>query len=147
MATRPTRAMSAICAMPLTTVQKMIGAISIRIALMKASPSGCIWAPRSGFTAPSRMPAAIATMTWTHSSFHQARREPALLSAVRVVVVMIGPVGWPCAGAGDSALRGELEQPFGIADKQLLLDRRGRGVEWDQIDQITVIGHDLDVRM
>jgi hypothetical protein len=34
--------------MPCTTVQKMIGAISTRIALMKASPSGAIRAPVSG---------------------------------------------------------------------------------------------------
>src|SRR5262245_30882584 len=73
MATRPTRAMSAMCAMPCTTVQKMIGAISILIALMKASPSGCILAASSGCTIPSTMPATIAIKTWIQSSFHQAR--------------------------------------------------------------------------
>ena len=35
-------------AMPCTTVQKMIGAITILIAAMKASPSGFIWAPTDG---------------------------------------------------------------------------------------------------
>src|SRR4029077_3596540 len=38
----PTLAISAMLAMPCTTVQKMIGAIRTRIALMKASPSGSI---------------------------------------------------------------------------------------------------------
>ncbi len=44
-ATRPTFAMLAMLAMPCTTVQKMIGAMSTRIALMKASPSGSMRAP------------------------------------------------------------------------------------------------------
>ena len=35
-------------AMPVTTVQKMMGAIIILISLMKASPSGLICAPSSG---------------------------------------------------------------------------------------------------
>ena len=47
-ATRPTFAMLAMLEMPWTTVQKMIGAMSTRMALMKASPSGCMRAPRSG---------------------------------------------------------------------------------------------------
>ncbi len=64
--------MSAIRAMPCTTVQKMIGAISMRIALMKASPSGCMLVARSGLTTPSAMPSAIAIRTWTQSSLHQA---------------------------------------------------------------------------
>ena len=46
--TRPTFFMSSMLAMPCTTVQKMIGAISILISLMKTSPSGFIWAPSAG---------------------------------------------------------------------------------------------------
>ena len=86
MATRPTRAISAICAMPCTTVQKMIGAISIRIALMKASPRGCILAARSGWTIPSAMPIAMAISTCTHNSFHQAlvRRFSIARTVIRV---------------------------------------------------------------
>ena len=42
---RPTSFMAPICAMPTTTVVKMIGAISIRTSLMKPSPSGRIAAP------------------------------------------------------------------------------------------------------
>ena len=38
----PTFFMSSMPAMPVTTVQKMIGAIIILISLMKASPSGFI---------------------------------------------------------------------------------------------------------
>ena len=48
MPTRPTFFMSSMLAMPCTTVQKMIGAISILISLMNASPSGFICAPMSG---------------------------------------------------------------------------------------------------
>jgi hypothetical protein len=40
--------MSSMPAMPMTTVQKMIGAIIIFISLMKASPSGFIALPVSG---------------------------------------------------------------------------------------------------
>jgi hypothetical protein len=40
--------MLAMLEMPCTTVQKMIGAMSTRIALMKASPSGSICVPRAG---------------------------------------------------------------------------------------------------
>ncbi len=49
--------------MPVTTVQKMIGAISILISLMKASPSGCIFCARGGSSRPKASPMAIATST------------------------------------------------------------------------------------
>src|SRR5215217_2054662 len=44
----PTFFMSSMPAMPTTTVQKMIGAISILISLMKPSPSGFISVPMAG---------------------------------------------------------------------------------------------------
>jgi hypothetical protein len=44
----PTFFMSSMPAMPTTTVQKMIGAMSILMSLMKPSPSGFIFTPRSG---------------------------------------------------------------------------------------------------
>ncbi|MNE60913.1 hypothetical protein D3C80_1560900 [compost metagenome] len=44
----PTAFMSCMPAMPLTTVQKMIGAMAILISLTKPSPSGFIAAPVSG---------------------------------------------------------------------------------------------------
>ena len=45
---RPMRLRSCMPAMPLTTVQKMIGAISILINLMKVSPRGFICSPKLG---------------------------------------------------------------------------------------------------
>ncbi|MNK92574.1 hypothetical protein D3C87_1127020 [compost metagenome] len=64
--TRPTFFMSLMPAMPVTTVQKMIGPMIILISLMKASPSGFISTPVSGQTWPSRMPTAIANSTCTY---------------------------------------------------------------------------------
>src|SRR5579883_2979619 len=136
-ATRPTRAMSAICAMPWTTVQKMMGAISMRIALMKASPNGCIWAPRSGRMTPSRMPIAMAIRTCTHSSFHQAFER--CLSMTRVAISA------PTSAAAARSV--ELEQPRGIAHQDLLLQLRLRRKQRHQVDQVAVIRHHLDVGM
>ena len=53
------------CAMPTTTVEKTIGAISIFTSLMKPSPSGRIAAPFSGATNPRMMPAAMPISTCT----------------------------------------------------------------------------------
>ena len=50
---RPTSFIAPMCAMPTTTVEKMIGAISIFTSLMKPSPSGRMAAPCSGATNPS----------------------------------------------------------------------------------------------
>ncbi len=113
--------------MPCTTVQKMIGAISIRIALMKASPSGCILAPASGLTIPSAMPAAMAMSTWIQSSFHQARpRGLSIASAV---------IGRTRTGAP------------GLSTRIFLLEFRLRREQRDQVDEVAVIRHHLDVGM
>ena len=64
---RPTCFMSPIFAMPTTTVPKMIGAIIIRISLMKASPSGFIASPVCGQKCPSTTPMMMAVMTWKYS--------------------------------------------------------------------------------
>ena len=48
MPTRPTFFMSSMLAMPWTTVQKMIGAISILISLMNRSPSHFMLSPNCG---------------------------------------------------------------------------------------------------
>ncbi len=72
-ATRPTRVMSAMWAMPVTTVQKMIGAISMRMSSMNASPSRSLtatWLARSGAAMPSAMPSAMAISTHTQSCIH-----------------------------------------------------------------------------
>ena len=55
--------MRPICAMPTVIVVKMIGAISIRISLMKPSPSGRIAAPCSGQTTPTSTPSAMPAST------------------------------------------------------------------------------------
>ena len=66
--TRPTFFMSCMPAMPVTTVQKMIGPITILISLMKPSPSGFMSTAKSGEKWPSAMPMMIATITWTYST-------------------------------------------------------------------------------
>ena len=60
----PTDFMLSMPAMPVTTVQKMIGPIIIFTSLMKPSPSGFIFAPVSGKKCPSRTPIAMAIRTW-----------------------------------------------------------------------------------
>jgi hypothetical protein len=56
--------MSRIEAMPCTTVQKITGAIIMRMSAMKPSPSGFILAARPGQKCPSTTPIAIAIRTW-----------------------------------------------------------------------------------
>ena len=56
--------MSSMPAMPTTTVQKMIGVMTILMSLMKPSPSGFIAVPVSGKKWPSRTPMTMATITW-----------------------------------------------------------------------------------
>ena len=51
-------------AMPCTTVKKMIGAMTILISLMKASPSGFMASPSDGKKCPSSTPRTIAVKTW-----------------------------------------------------------------------------------
>jgi hypothetical protein len=60
---RPTSFMCPICAMPTVMVVKMIGAISIRISLMKPSPSGRIASPRDGQRMPTSTPSTIPAST------------------------------------------------------------------------------------
>jgi hypothetical protein len=50
--------------MPWTMVQKMIGAISILISAMKASPSHLSDLPHSGAYQPSSTPSTMAIRTW-----------------------------------------------------------------------------------
>ena len=63
--TRPTFFMSSMPAMPVTTVQKMTGAMIILISLMKPSPSGFISTASVGQKWPTRMPIAMAMRTCT----------------------------------------------------------------------------------
>ncbi len=49
--------------MPWTTVQKMIGAITMRIAAMNTSPNGFIAVAMPGAKCPSNAPITMATST------------------------------------------------------------------------------------
>ena len=62
---RPTFLASCICAMPDTTVQKMIGAITILISLMKPSPSALIQSlvASAGHSQPNSAPSTMAIKT------------------------------------------------------------------------------------
>src|SRR3989442_12421757 len=71
---RPTSFIAPMCAMPTTTVENTIGAISIFTSLMNPSPSGRMAAPRSGATNPRTIPAAMPIRTWTYRLF--SRRMP-----------------------------------------------------------------------
>ena len=53
--------------MPDTTVQKMIGAITILISLMKPSPSALIQSlvASAGHSQPNSAPSTMAIKTWT----------------------------------------------------------------------------------
>ncbi|MCY1382547.1 hypothetical protein D9M69_705780 [compost metagenome] len=64
-ATRPTFFRSLMAAMPVATVRKITGAMIIFTSLMKASPSGCICWPSSGFRAPRTIPTTMAKITCT----------------------------------------------------------------------------------
>src|SRR5712671_1917925 len=70
---RPTFFASWICAMPETTVQKMIGAITILISLIKPSPSALIQSlvAMAGWSQPNSAPITIAIRTWTYRTLYQ----------------------------------------------------------------------------
>ncbi len=67
MPTRPTLRALSMCAMPAVTVQKMIGAISILMSLMKPSPSAFTQSlpAMSGASQPRRNPKTMAVSTCT----------------------------------------------------------------------------------
>ena len=67
---RPTDFRSPTWAIPITTVQKMIGAISILISLMNASATGLRSAPNAGHSQPTAMPATMATSNWANSEVY-----------------------------------------------------------------------------
>jgi hypothetical protein len=62
-AIRPTLRMSLTPAMPCTTVTKMMGAIIMRMSLMKPSPSGFIAEPAPGASQPTTTPISVPTRT------------------------------------------------------------------------------------
>ena len=63
MPTRPSFFMSPMPAMPVTTVVKMMGAIIMRISLMKPSPKGFMFSASGGLKNPSATPSVMATRT------------------------------------------------------------------------------------
>src|SRR4051812_5544742 len=87
---RPTFLASWIWAMPDTTVQKMIGAITILISLMKPSPSALIQSlvARLGHSQPTSAPSTMAISTWTYSILYQGFAALTGSPAAMVVVVM-----------------------------------------------------------
>ena len=70
----PTSRSLAMPAIPVTTVQKMIGAISSLISLMKPSPSGLSCCAKCGQKIPSTMPSAMAISTCTYKERQMAPR-------------------------------------------------------------------------
>src|SRR4051812_15888911 len=88
-------------AMPITTVTKMTGAVTVLINCRKASASHLASVAGPGATRPNTMPAAIATRTQNHNCLRTAallslslqpgranvrRRETAVALVVLVVV-------------------------------------------------------------
>ena len=53
--------------MPITTVTKITGPVTVLISCMNASASQSAFLAASGATSPNMMPAAIATITQNHS--------------------------------------------------------------------------------
>ncbi|SHT91780.1 Uncharacterised protein [Mycobacteroides abscessus subsp. abscessus] len=85
--------------MPSTTVQKMIGAISILISLMKPSAKGRRSAPRPGHSQPMTTPATIATRSWTNSERYQGglfARRTISLAGTSIAVGMGATVTTAC---------------------------------------------------
>lgn len=66
--TRPSRFRSFIDAIPCTTVQNTIGAITIFTNFTNPSPSGFSFSPTPGMKCPSVIPTATAISTCTYSN-------------------------------------------------------------------------------
>src|SRR5579885_3504554 len=100
--------MSPMRAMPTTTVVKMIGVMIMRIALMKASPSGFMSAARGGSTTPSAPPITIAIRTWTYSLAYHGRFLASPAGAVPSSAVTASP---SCLGAAVPLRRASSRPP------------------------------------
>src|SRR5229473_363072 len=79
--------------MPDTTVQKMIGAITILISLMKPSPSALIQSlvASVGASQPTTTPSRIAISTCTYSILYQGLAAPARASVVIAAAMTFPP--------------------------------------------------------
>src|SRR6185369_17262212 len=118
-------------AMPTTTVENTIGAMSIRMALTNASPSGCRRSAVCGAKCQRSTPPIIPATTWTHSCAYQRR---------------------PVAGIGDRAtltatLMIEPEQPCRIVDEEQLAMLIVWCIQRNEVHQVAVVRHIGDVRV
>src|SRR6185369_3245607 len=88
---RPTFLASWMWAMPETTVQKMIGAITILISLMKPSPSALIQSlvATAGQSQPTMAPSTMAISTWTYRTLYHGLAAPGAAAGPAIVVVDI----------------------------------------------------------
>src|SRR6266496_6737485 len=68
---RPTDFTSPTAAIPVTTTQKISGAMIILISRMKPSPMGLSWAPKVGQRCPMRTPATTAMSSWKNREVYQ----------------------------------------------------------------------------
>src|SRR5262245_21759852 len=123
--------MSPMLAMPTTTVENTIGAMSIRIALMKASPSGCRRSPVCGAKCPSSTPPIIPATTWTHSCAYQ-RRPVAEIGACATLT---------------ATLMIEPEQPCRIVNEEQPAMLIVRCIQCHEVHQVAVVRHIGDVRV
>src|SRR4051812_9266226 len=93
---RPTFLASWMWEMPDTTVQKMIGAITILISLMKPSPSALIQSlvARVGHSHPTTAPSRMAIRTWTYSILYQGFAADAGAAVAVTAVMGFLPIGF-----------------------------------------------------
>src|SRR3954447_8971863 len=105
---RPTFLASWIWAMPETTVQKMIGAITILISLIKPSPSALIqsFVAYAGSSQPNRAPSMIAINTWTYKTLYQRFAGRAGAGVAVTAVMALAPNPAICRLHADNRPRG-----------------------------------------
>src|ERR1700686_4443177 len=135
----------------------MTGAMSARMALIKASPRGCMRAPKSGYTWPRTIPTTMASRTCTQSCRCQAFGWPLFSSpvtgaAIAIVCSLLQPA--PSSYLDRLSIRvdwgsdtAKFVEPRGIIVKNFLLNFRLGSKERNEVDQVAVIRHDLHIRM
>ena len=82
--------MSPTLAIPTTTVQKIIGAITMRMSLMNPSPSGFMLSPAWGKKKPSAMPSTMPARTWKCSARQKALPPPTPAAPIQQAMLLIG---------------------------------------------------------
>src|SRR5258705_5600375 len=92
---RPTLRMSPMCATPVETQRKTMGAIAMRISLMKRSPRGFMARACLGSKMPRRIAATIATKTcrvMLFRSFFFLTRGVSCVSVSKVFLAIVRPL-------------------------------------------------------